>query len=338
MHSIFLGELQDATAKPQDMKKQPIQEHAALCLLAWSCLEFTLSEALESLTTIPGEEAGVKKFLRDAGNGTIVQGNLSAQCTALLPPSYGFYYTEEGSGSSLGSVVTYWCKEGYQLVGKRQLTCLLEGSIFYWSHPPPHCEVIPKPLDKGFRVAVIASLISGVIIVTMSISFAVCCLQDRMLRANEHSSDTRGGQRPRRKFKVRRGNSAKQEMGKSRTRFGKMKQNRRLQYRTSALYSCAYPGALAGCSNQGFQRSQENLQKWAPQSLCSEIHIFPQVVLKPGTAPSASMFVHLLQKPGDAPLNMKPCHRSLPQALPSVYYRRSEGLNPLNKTALWNPR
>uniref|UniRef100_A0A670J393 Sushi domain-containing protein n=1 Tax=Podarcis muralis TaxID=64176 RepID=A0A670J393_PODMU len=111
--------------------------------------------------------------------------SVAAQCTALLPPSYGFYYTEDGSGSSLGSVVTYWCKEGYQLVGKRQLTCLLEGSIFYWSHPPPHCE--------GFRVAVIASLISGVIIVTMSISFAVCCLQDRMLRANEHSSDTRGG-------------------------------------------------------------------------------------------------------------------------------------------------
>ncbi|XP_033018213.1 uncharacterized protein LOC117053945 isoform X2 [Lacerta agilis] len=276
IHSIFLGELQDATAKPQDMKRQPSQEHAALCLLAWSCLEFTLSEALESLTIIPGEEAGVKKFLRDAGNGTIVQGNLSAQCTALLPPSYGFYYTEEGSGSSLGSVVTYWCKEGYQLVGKRKLTCLLEGSIFYWSHPPPHCEVIPKPLDKGFRVAVIASLISGVIIVTMSISFAVCCLQDRMLRANAQSSDTRGG-------------------------------------------------------------SQENLQKWAPQSLCSEIHIFPQVVLKPGTAPSASMFVHLLQKP-DAPLNVKPCHRNLPQALPSVYYRRSEGLNPLNKTGLWNPR
>lgn len=84
MHSIFLGELQDATAKPQDMKKQPIQEHAALCLLAWSCLEFTLSEALESLTTIPGEEAGVKKFLRDAGNGTIVQGNLSGTLKRLV--------------------------------------------------------------------------------------------------------------------------------------------------------------------------------------------------------------------------------------------------------------
>ncbi|KAL8221757.1 UNVERIFIED_CONTAM: hypothetical protein K2H54_074456 [Gekko kuhli] len=97
-------------------------------------------------------------------------------------------FIDEGSGSSLGSVVLYWCREGYQLVGNGKLTCLLKGHISYWSHPPPHCEVIPKPLDKGFRVAVIASLISGVIIVTMSISFAVCCLRDRMLRGSEHGT------------------------------------------------------------------------------------------------------------------------------------------------------
>lgn len=42
--------------------------------------------------------------------------------------------------------------------------------------------VIPKPLDKGFWAAVIASLISGLIIVAMSIAFAVCCLRDRMLK------------------------------------------------------------------------------------------------------------------------------------------------------------
>lgn len=55
------------------------------------------------------------------------------------------------------------------------------------------CLEIPKPLDKGFRVAVIASLISGVIIVTMSISFAVCCLRDRMLRGTEHEDGTDEG-------------------------------------------------------------------------------------------------------------------------------------------------
>ncbi|XP_077196909.1 uncharacterized protein LOC143838889 [Paroedura picta] len=243
-----------------------------------------------------------------------------ARCAALHPPSHGFVYIDEGSGSSPGSVVIYWCREGYQLVGNGKLTCLLKGRTSYWSHPPPVCEVIPKPLDKGFRVAIIASLISGVIIVTMSVSFAVCCLRDRMLRGTELGHGTHEGQQQRRTFKAGRASSAKRELGEQRSHYGKLKHNRRLHYRTSALYSCVYPGALAGCSNQGFQRSQENLQKGALQSLCSEIHIFPQVVLKPGIAPSASMFVHLPQKQGDIPLAMKPYCPTLPPDLPSAYY------------------
>uniref|UniRef100_A0A674IM25 Sushi domain-containing protein n=1 Tax=Terrapene triunguis TaxID=2587831 RepID=A0A674IM25_9SAUR len=102
------------------------------------------------------------------------------QCVTLLPPPYGSYYIEKGTGLSLGSVIVYWCREGYQLVGSEKLACLIRDRTSYWSHPAPHCE--GKPLDKGFRVAVIASLISGVIILTMSVSFAACCLRDRLLR------------------------------------------------------------------------------------------------------------------------------------------------------------
>uniref|UniRef100_A0ACB8FP34 Uncharacterized protein n=2 Tax=Sphaerodactylus townsendi TaxID=933632 RepID=A0ACB8FP34_9SAUR len=239
-------------------------------------------------------------------------------------------YIDEGSGSSLGSAVIYGCSEGYQLVGNGKLTCLLKGGIPYWSHPPPHCEVIPKPTDKGFQVAVIASLISGVVIVTMSISFAVCCLRDRLLRGTKYGNGADEEQQQRRKCKDGRA-SSKQEMGKQRSHFGKLKHNRRLHYSTSTLYSCAYPGVLAGCSNQGFQRSQENLEKGALPSLCSEIHIFPQVVLKPDTVPSTSMFVHLPQKQGDITLTVKPCHPGLSPDLPSAYYRRFEGLQLLSK-------
>uniref|UniRef100_A0A6J0V9U2 Sushi domain-containing protein n=1 Tax=Pogona vitticeps TaxID=103695 RepID=A0A6J0V9U2_9SAUR len=312
------------------MKKRRSQDHSALCLLAWSCLDFFLSEALESLATTPAEETSIKKFLGDAANKTVAQTNFTVQCTTLLPPSDGFYYIEEGSGSSLGSVITYWCIEGYQLVGNGKLICLLKGSLSYWSHSPPHCEVIPKPVDKGFRVAVIASLISGLIIVAMSIVFVVCCLQDRMLKGAAQRSENSEEQQPRKRFKFGRAKVTKQETGKTRNHFGKMKHNRRLHYRTSALYSCAHPGALAGYCNQGLQRSQENLLKGPQQSLCSEIHIFPQVVLKPCTVPSASMFVHLPQKP-DIPLSMKHAHSSLPQDIPSNYYRQFEGLDHLDK-------
>ncbi|KAJ7329964.1 hypothetical protein JRQ81_016138 [Phrynocephalus forsythii] len=312
------------------MKKRRSQDPTALYLLAWSCLDFMLSDALESLATTPAEETSIKKFLGDAENETVAQTNLSVQCTALLPPSDGFYYIEEGSGHSLGSVITYWCTEGYQLVGNGKLTCLLKGNTFDWSHSPPHCEVIPKPLDKGFRVAVIASLISGLIIVAMSIAFAICCLRDRMLKGATQRSENSEEQQPRKRFKFGRGKFTKQEAVKTRNHFGKMKHNRRLHYRTSALYSCAHPGALAGYHNQGLQRSQDNLLKEAPQSLCSEIHIFPQVVLKPGAVPSASMFVHLPQKT-NVPLSMKHCHPSLLQDTPSLYYRQFEGLGHLEK-------
>ncbi|XP_060100554.1 sushi domain-containing protein 3-like [Heteronotia binoei] len=192
MHTQF-GYSWETTGCHSNMKKPRSREHTALCLLAWSCLEFALGESLESPASTPGEETSIRTFLIETANGTSEQSNFSAPCAALPPPSHGFMYIDEGSGSSLGSVVIYWCREGYQLVGNGKLTCLLKGHLSYWSHPPPHCEVIPKPLDKGFRVAVIASLISGVIIVTMSISFAVCCLRDRMLRGTEHGYGTGEG-------------------------------------------------------------------------------------------------------------------------------------------------
>lgn len=59
------------------MKKPRSQEHAALGLLAWSCLDFMLSEALESLATTPAEETSIKRFLGDAANKTNAQTNLS---------------------------------------------------------------------------------------------------------------------------------------------------------------------------------------------------------------------------------------------------------------------
>ncbi|PKU47187.1 sushi domain-containing protein 3 [Limosa lapponica baueri] len=66
--------------------------------------------------------------------------NISAPCTALSPPRYGYYYVDRGSGISLGSVLVYWCQEGYQLVGSERLSCLRRESASSWSHPPPHCQ------------------------------------------------------------------------------------------------------------------------------------------------------------------------------------------------------
>lgn len=41
---------------------------------------------------------------------------------------------------------------------------------------------IPRPEDRGLRVAVLASVVSGIVILAMSLSFLICCLQERSSR------------------------------------------------------------------------------------------------------------------------------------------------------------
>ncbi|CAM4468894.1 uncharacterized protein LOC125630034 [Caretta caretta] len=314
------------------MKGQRSGKCLALCMLAWSCLHFAWSDAISSGATFTGAGSIGRGFPSDVTNRTDVRSNLSVQCVTLLPPPYGSYYIEKGTGLSLGSVIVYWCREGYQLVGSEKLACLLRDSTSYWSQPAPHCEAIPKPLDKGFRVAVIASLISGVIILTMSVSFAACCLRDRLLRNSAQQLNTREEQQQGRTCRgSRQADSTNKEMEKQQGAFGKLKHHHRLDYRISALRSSVYPGALAGCSNQGFQRSQENSHQTSMQSLCSEIHVFPQVVLRPGATPSASsMYIHFPQKPGDISLAIMPCHANSPRDIPTAYYRGYEEHKPLS--------
>lgn len=47
--------------------------------------------------------------------------------------------------------------------------------LFSWA-------AIPRPEDRGLRVAVLASVVSGIVILAMSLSFLICCLQERSSR------------------------------------------------------------------------------------------------------------------------------------------------------------
>lgn len=46
----------------------------------------------------------------------------------------------------------------------------------------PPSAAIPRPEDRGLRVAVLASVVSGIVILAMSLSFLICCLQERSSR------------------------------------------------------------------------------------------------------------------------------------------------------------
>ncbi|XP_071406025.1 sushi domain-containing protein 3-like [Pithys albifrons albifrons] len=305
------------------MMGQRFRKSIALCLLPWSCLSFAWSDAAGSSTASPGAGHIRKGLPRDVANGTDVHSNISVPCTALPPPRYGYYYVDRGSGVSLGSVLVYWCQEGYQLMGSERLTCLRRESTSSWSHPPPHCQAASQRSDSGSRVAVAASLLSGAVILGLSVSFAVCCWRDRARRSREgqqHRRKVRGGWKH---------DSSMPERG--RNAFGRLKHYHRRDYHLSALSSSMFPGAFAGCSNVAFQSSPENQPKLPLESWHPDVQALPQLVLQPSTGPIAALPSQL---PHNILLPTLACHADLPRDLVPLYYRSYEEHEVFSKTGM----
>ncbi|XP_064010916.1 uncharacterized protein LOC135181612 [Pogoniulus pusillus] len=300
------------------MTGQGLGKCIALCLLPWSCLSFAWSDSAGPKTALLRAGHARKQLPRDAANGTYMHSNTSAPCAALSPPRYGYYYVDRGSGVSLGSVLVYWCQEGYQLVGSERLSCLRRESTSSWSHPPPLCQAASQPSAAGSRAAVAASLLSGAVILVLSVAFAVCCWRDRARRrcgGQQHGRKGRGGwtQDP-------------PTPGRGRNAFGRLKHYHRRDYHLSALSSSVFPGAFAGCSSLVFQRSPENLPKLPPQSWHPEA--LPQLVLQPGTLPITALPSQL---PRNVLLPAVSCRADLPRDPLPLYYRSYEEHKVFNK-------
>ncbi|XP_077565694.1 uncharacterized protein LOC144181201 [Stigmatopora nigra] len=228
-------------------------------------------------------------------------GNYSGlSCTPVLPPRRGSFYVESGNGVSVGSILTFWCRGGYQLVGGDKIHCNVRNGKAQWSNYLPVCEAIPRPEDRGLRVAVLASVVSGVVIVAMSLAFLVCCLQERSSkkRAQKDIRNRRRGKRT-----ARRGERwLDREEGEWDT-FPPPKifhLSQRMNPRLAPDSPLYLTGGLGGYENRGYQRSQESLLKATPPGVYrSESQLYPHVVLQrvlPPTAPSAPsapLYLHL---------------------------------------------
>lgn len=55
---------------------------------------------------------------------------------------------ESGTGVSIGSVLAFWCREGYQLVGSDKIYCNVRNGKAQWSNYLPVCE--GKWVLRGF--------------------------------------------------------------------------------------------------------------------------------------------------------------------------------------------
>ncbi|XP_052012827.1 sushi domain-containing protein 3 isoform X1 [Apodemus sylvaticus] len=110
-------------------------------------------------------------------------------CAQLHPPPQGTLQVVRGDGTSLGTVLIFRCPSGHQMVGSGLLTCAWNGSTADWSSGSPVCKVVPPHETFGFKVAVIASIVSCAIILLMSMAFLTCCLLKCVQKNEQRRAD-----------------------------------------------------------------------------------------------------------------------------------------------------
>lgn len=124
-----------------------------------------------------------------SGDTTHAPGNSTGKCTQVQPPPRGTLQVLRGDGTSLGSVIVFHCPTGHQMVGSGLLTCAWKESFAEWSSGTPVCKSVIARETFGFKVAVIASIVSCAIILLMSMAFLTCCLLKCVKRREQRRLD-----------------------------------------------------------------------------------------------------------------------------------------------------
>ncbi|XP_073326718.1 uncharacterized protein susd3 [Pagrus major] len=112
----------------------------------------------------------------DDGRDRNKSGQAQAQCTPMPLPALGTQRIIQGNGTNVGTVISLQCPAKHKLIGS-QLMCIMDTNSTHWVGEP-YCKPLSPFEDHGFRVAVLASIVSSAIIFIMSVAFITCCLLD----------------------------------------------------------------------------------------------------------------------------------------------------------------
>ncbi|XP_057684786.1 uncharacterized protein LOC130911089 [Corythoichthys intestinalis] len=112
----------------------------------------------------------------DFKNGTEQNNDVyyQPQCPPLPAPPLGNHVINTGNGRSVGTTISLQCPTKHMLVGA-ELKCVIDANRPRWVGEP-FCKSLSPYRDDGFRVAVLASIVSVGIILIMSLVFITRCI------------------------------------------------------------------------------------------------------------------------------------------------------------------
>ncbi|KAM6928665.1 uncharacterized protein susd3 [Lycodopsis pacificus] len=131
---------------------------------------------MPAATASTADVSGTVSTNKDDSRDRRKSGQTQAQCTARPLPALGTQRIIQGNGTTVGTVISLQCPAKHMLVG-RELMCVMDTSSPHWVGDT-YCKPVSPFDDHGFRVAVLASIVSLAIIFFMSVAFITCCLLD----------------------------------------------------------------------------------------------------------------------------------------------------------------
>ncbi|KAJ3586012.1 hypothetical protein NHX12_012414 [Muraenolepis orangiensis] len=100
------------------------------------------------------------------------------QCPPMPLPSLGTQRIIQGNGTSVGTVISLQCPVQHTLMGGSVVCVRSTDTTPRWVGET-YCTPLSASGEFGFRVAMLASVVSSAIILLLTMAFITCCLHER---------------------------------------------------------------------------------------------------------------------------------------------------------------